>query len=419
MAIKAPKGTKDLLPNNSYKWIYMEDELRKVAETYGMREIRTPMFEHTELFERGVGETTDVVQKEMYTFEDKGGRSLTLKPEGTAPVARAFIENSIYADAQPSKMYYFVDAFRYEKMQKGRLRHFHQFGIEVFGSKQASIDAEGISLAIRSLKEFGLNNLSLNINSLGCPKCRGKFNDALKSYLKENYEELCETCKTRFEKNPMRILDCKEKRCKEIGKSAPIILDYICEECNEHFEDLKKHLDTLDIEYNVDPYIVRGLDYYTKTAFEIINNADGLTICGGGRYDGLIEEVGGPSTPAFGFGMGMERLLIVLEEEGIEIPKPNYIDLYVGSMGDNASRYSLKFINKLREKGINCDCDHMGRSVKAQMKFANKIDSRFSLVIGDSELEENAARLKRMSDGEQFEIILDNIDAIADIIKEK
>ncbi|GAA0780671.1 histidine--tRNA ligase [Hathewaya limosa] len=417
MAIKAPKGTKDLLPADSYKWNYIEDKLRSIAGTYGIREIRTPMFESTELFERGVGETTDVVQKEMYTFEDKGGRSITLKPEGTSPVVRAFIENSIYADAQPTKMYYFVDAFRYEKMQKGRLRQFHQFGIEVFGSKEASIDAEGISLAMRALKEFGLNNLSLNINSLGCPECRKKFNDALKAYLKENYEELCETCKTRFEKNPMRILDCKDKNCKEISKNAPTILDYICDDCKEHFEQLKKYLEVLKIEYKVDPYIVRGLDYYTKTVFEIINTNNDLTICGGGRYDGLIEEIGGPSTPAFGFGMGMERLLITLEEEGIEIPKPNYMDLYVASMGEEANLFVFGFVNKLREMGIKCECDHMKKSVKAQMKFANKLESKFSMVIGDSELEEKKAKLKRMSDGEQFDVSLDNIEEIYNIIK--
>lgn len=417
MVIKAPKGTKDLLPKESYKWIYLEKTLRAISETFGFREIRTPMFESTDLFERGVGETTDVVQKEMYTFEDKGGRSITLKPEGTAPVARAFIENSIYAEAQPTKMYYFIDAFRYEKMQKGRLRQFHQFGIEVFASKEASIDAEGISLAMRSLKEFGLKNLSLNINSLGCPECRAKFNNALKQYLKENYDNLCTTCKTRFEKNPMRILDCKEKSCKEIGKGAPVILDYICEECNEHFEQLKKYLDILEIKYVVDPYIVRGLDYYTKTVFEIINNSDGLTICGGGRYDGLIEEIGGQSIPAFGFAIGMERLLMVLEEEGINITKPNYMDIYIGSMGEEAKLFSFKFANSLREKGIKCDCDHMSRSVKAQMKFANKIESRFSIVLGESELKENKAKLKRMSDGEQFDVYLDSIDEIVKLIK--
>lgn len=416
MAIQAPKGTKDLLPQDSYKWNYVEDKLRNIAATHGMREIRTPMFESTDLFERGVGETTDVVQKEMYTFEDKGGRSITLKPEGTAPTVRAFIENSIYADAQPTKMFYFTDAFRYEKMQKGRLRHFHQFGIEVFGSKEASIDAEGISLAMRGLRELGIEKLSLNINSLGCPTCRKKFNDALKVYLQENYDNLCETCKSRFEKNPMRILDCKEKKCNEISKGAPTILDFICTECSEHFNELKECLDILNIKYNIDPYIVRGLDYYTKTVFEIINETDSLTICGGGRYDGLIEELGGPNTPAFGFAIGLERLIMVLEQESIDIPKPNYMDLFVGSMGSKANKFALSLVNQLRQKGLNCECDHMNRSVKAQMKFANKNESKFSMVIGDSELEENKSRLKRMSDGEQFEVELDNLGQIYDLI---
>ncbi|MDU4828894.1 MAG: histidine--tRNA ligase, partial [Clostridium perfringens] len=277
MAIQAQKGTKDMLPNDAYKWHYIEEKLRKISAEYGIREIRTPMFEATELFKRGVGETTDVVQKEMYTFEDKGGRSITLKPEGTAPAVRAFIENSLYADAQPTKMFYFTPCFRYEKMQKGRLREFHQYGIEVFGSQEASIDAEILSLVMRALTEdFGIKGLSLNINSLGCPKCRAKFNEALKQYLKENYDNLCETCKTRFEKNPMRIIDCKEKRCKEIVKEAPSILDYICEECSDHFSKLKAYLDVMGIEYNIDPQIVRGLDYYSKTVFEVIK--DGLTV---------------------------------------------------------------------------------------------------------------------------------------------
>ncbi|SHK03968.1 histidyl-tRNA synthetase [Hathewaya proteolytica DSM 3090] len=412
MIIKTVKGTKDLLPQDSYKWVYVEGKLRCIANTFGFKEIRTPMFEETALFERGVGDTTDVVQKEMYTFEDKGGRSITLKPEGTAPVVRAFVENGIYADAQPTKMFYFTDAFRYEKSQKGRLRHFHQFGIEVFGSSEASIDAEGIALAIRSIKDLGVDELSLNINSLGCPHCRKNFNDALKAYLKENYQELCETCKTRFEKNPMRILDCKEKTCKEISKGAPIILDFLCEECKEHFEQVKIYLDALHIKYVVDPYIVRGLDYYTKTVFEVINNADGLTICGGGRYDGLIEELGGPSMPAFGFGMGMERLIMVLEAAKVEIPEPVYMDLYIGSMSKEANMEAFKICSDLRKMGIKCEVDHMKRSVKAQMKYANKNQCRFSLIIGDEELENKQAKLKRMSDGEIFSVQLDYVNYI-------
>ena len=415
MAIQGQKGTKDMLPSEAYKWNYIADKLRKISEEYGIREIRTPMFEATELFERGVGETTDVVQKEMYTFEDKGGRSITLKPEGTAPAVRAFIEHSLYADAQPTKMFYFTDCFRYEKMQKGRLRQFHQYGIEVFGSQEASIDAEIISLVMRSLDEFGIKGISLNINSLGCPSCRAKYNEALKEYLKSNYDDLCETCKTRFEKNPMRIIDCKEKKCKEIVKNAPIILDFICDECKEHFEKLKNYLTAMGIEYNVDPQIVRGLDYYSKTVFEVIK--DGLTICGGGRYDYLVEEIGGPKTPAMGFGLGLERLLLTLEEEGIKIEEPNRCDLFIGSMGDNAKLKAMKLAFDLRKEGLKVDIDHLGKSVKAQMKYANKIGARFTFVIGDSEIQENMVNVKRMSDGEQFEVSLDNIQEIANAIK--
>lgn len=415
MAIQGQKGTKDMLPSEAYKWNYIADKLRKISEEYGIREIRTPMFEATELFERGVGETTDVVQKEMYTFEDKGGRSITLKPEGTAPAVRAFIEHSLYADAQPTKMFYFTDCFRYEKMQKGRLRQFHQYGIEVFGSQEASIDAEIISLVMRSLDEFGIKGISLNINSLGCPSCRAKYNEALKEYLKSNYDDLCETCKTRFEKNPMRIIDCKEKKCKEIVKNVPIILDFICDECKEHFEKLKNYLTAMGIEYNVDPQIVRGLDYYSKTVFEVIK--DGLTICGGGRYDYLVEEIGGPKTPAMGFGLGLERLLLTLEEEGIKIEEPNRCDLFIGSMGDNAKLKAMKLAFDLRKEGLKVDIDHLGKSVKAQMKYANKIGARFTFVIGDSEIQENMVNVKRMSDGEKFEVALDNIKNIVNICR--
>ena len=415
MAIQGQKGTKDMLPSEAYKWNYIADKLKKISEEYGIREIRTPMFEATELFERGVGETTDVVQKEMYTFEDKGGRSITLKPEGTAPAVRAFIEHSLYADAQPTKMFYFTDCFRYEKMQKGRLRQFHQYGIEVFGSQEASIDAEIISLVMRSLDEFGIKGISLNINSLGCPSCRAKYNEALKEYLKSNYDYLCETCKTRFEKNPMRIIDCKEKKCKEIVKNAPIILDFICDECKEHFEKLKNYLTAMGIEYNVDPQIVRGLDYYSKTVFEVIK--DGLTICGGGRYDYLVEEIGGPKTPAMGFGLGLERLLLTLEEEGIKIEEPNRCDLFIGSMGDNAKLKAMKLAFDLRKEGLKVDIDHLGKSVKAQMKYANKIGARFTFVIGDSEIQENMVNVKRMSDGEKFEVALDNIKNIVNICR--
>ncbi|WP_123054259.1 histidine--tRNA ligase [Clostridium sp. JN-1] len=414
--IQAPKGTKDILPAESYKWQYLENKFKKIASSYGCREIRTPIFEHTELFQRGVGETTDVVQKEMYTFNDRAGRSITLKPEGTSPAVRAFVESSLYNEAQPTKLFYFTPVFRYENVQKGRLREHHQFGVEVFGSQAASLDAEIISLAMRVYKELGVKDIKLNINSIGCPKCRKKYNDALKKFLSDNYDKLCDTCKTRFEKNPMRILDCKVSSCKKIVKNAPVILDYICDECKAHFENLKKSLTAMGIGYEVDPLIVRGLDYYSKTVFEIIHK--GITICGGGRYDYLIEEVGGPSMPAVGFGMGIERTILTLEENGIEIPKEPYIDLYIGSIGVDAKMEVLKIINRLREEGLKCECDHMNRSVKAEMKYANKIDVRFTLIIGDNELESGTAKLKRMEDGKQFEININDLREIAKIVNE-
>lgn len=415
MLTQAPKGTKDLLPDNSYKWQYLEEKFRNLAAYYGCREIRTPMFEHTELFQRTAGETTDVVKKEMYTFNDKGDRSITLKPEGTAPAVRAFVENGLFNDAQPTKMFYFTPAFRYEKMQKGRLRQHHQFGVEVFGSKDAAVDAELMSIIVRVYKDFGVEGVELNINSMGCPDCRKKYNEALKAYLSSKYEGLCETCKTRFEKNPLRILDCKEQGCKTIVKEAPILLDFICEDCSSHFESLKKYLTAMDIKYVVNPLIVRGFDYYSKTVFEFIDN--GLTLCGGGRYDYLIEEIGGPNMPAVGFGMGIERLLMTLEEKNIEIPKPQYMDLYIGSMGEAGKLEAVKLVNELRKKDLKCECDHMDKGVKAQMKYANKIEAAYTVILGDDELATRKAKFKRMSDGEQFELSLDNLGELVAALK--
>lgn len=417
MAIRAQKGTKDLLPVDSYKWQYLERKLREIAATYGCREIRTPMFEATELFKRGVGETTDVVQKEMYTFEDKGSRSITLKPEGTAPAARAFIEHSLYNEVQPTKMYYFSPCFRYENVQKGRLRQHHQFGVEIYGSKKASVDAEVMSIIARVYDELGIDGVQLNINNIGCPECRPKYNEALKNYLMSRHEELCELCKSRFDKNPLRILDCKNKHCKEIVADAPTILEHVCEDCSSHFEELKKYLNAMSISFNVDPLIVRGLDYYTKTVFEFIDE-NGSTLCGGGRYDNLIKEIGGPDIPSVGFGMGIERLLLALKEKGIEIPKENYIDLFIGSMGEDGELEAISLAYKLRAKGIKCECDHMGKKVKAQMKYANKIEARFSVVLGGDEVENRKANFKRMSDGEKFDLSLDELDKIYEVISE-
>lgn len=415
MDFKAPKGTKDILPGTVYKWHYIEKIMREIAATYGCREIRTPMFEHTDLFKRGVGETTDVVQKEMYTFEDKGGRSITLKPEGTAPSVRAFVENTLYSEAQPTKMFYFTPAFRYEKMQKGRLRQHHQFGVEVFGSKEPSVDAEVISIVMDVYKKLGVEGIQLNINSIGCPTCRKKYNEALTEFLSSRKEDLCTTCLTRLDKNPLRILDCKVDTCKEVVKGAPIILDYICDECKDHFESLKTYLTAMGIEYVINSQVVRGLDYYSKTIFEIMDN--GFTLCGGGRYDNLIEEIGGPSMPAIGFGMGMERLLLTLEEKGINIPEECYMDIYAASMGEDGKVEAIKLVHNLRTLGIKCECDHMARSVKAQMKFANKIGANFTVVLGEDEVKNRVAKLKRMSDGEVTEISLDNFEEIANLIK--
>ena len=415
MEYQAPKGTKDMLPQDSHKWHYVEEIYRETAKLFGMKEIRTPIFEHTEVFLRGVGETTDIVQKEMYTFKDKGDRSITLKPEGTAPIVRAFVENRLFNEAQPTKLYYIIPCFRYEKAQKGRYRQFHQVGTEVFGSKEPSIDAEVITFAMEFLKRLGLKGLSLHINNLGCPSCRPKYNEALKSYLQDNYEDLCPLCKSRFEKNPMRILDCKEKKCNEITKNAPSILDFICEECDTHFSKVKELLTLLGVPFVVDPSIVRGLDYYTKTIFEIIN--DDFTVCGGGRYDKLIGELGGPEMPSMGFAMGVERLIMTLENEGIELPNDSVIDLYIAGMGDVAKNEAFKLANVLRSAGLKVEINHMGRGLKAEMKYANKIGANFTLVLGDTELQERTISLKRMSDGEKFEANLDNIDTILNIIR--
>lgn len=416
MIYQAPKGTKDILPGNVYKWHYVENILRKVAGEAAFREIRTPMFEHTELFLRGVGETTDVVQKEMYTFNDKADRSITLKPEGTAPAARAFIENGIFNDPQPTKLFYFTPAFRYENVQNGRLREFHQFGVEVFGAESALTDAEIINLAMTGLKRLGLNNLHLCINSIGCPECRKKYNEALKKFLYSKKDDLCDVCKTRLEKNPMRILDCKEKKCKAIVSGAPVILDYICDECKEHFEKLKNCLNELKIEFTIDPKIVRGLDYYSRTVFEIIND-DGLTLCGGGRYDYLIKECGGPEVPAVGFGIGIERTLIELDNQKVNIKEEPLLDLYIGAIGERGGIYSFKLAMALRDKGIKCDFNHLNRGVKSQMKYANKMNAAYTIVIGDDEIDNCTGKIKNMSDGTLHDVKLDNMDSFLEVIK--
>lgn len=404
---KAPRGTQDLLPSDSGRWQYIEGIFKDICAAFGYKEIRFPTFEHTELFLRGVGDTTDVVQKQMYTFNDKGGRSITLRPEGTASAARSFIENGLFQLPMPVKMYYDVPCFRYEKSQKGRLREFHQFGVEVFDAKGPSIDAEVVSLAVTFLKAAGLSDLSVNINSIGCPECRARYNEALKEFLRPKLDRLCDTCKSRFERNPLRILDCKSEICNELCKGAPRLLDYICEDCRSHFDGFKNSLDTLGIAYQIDDGIVRGLDYYTKTVFEIISG--GFTVCGGGRYDGLIEELGGDSTPAIGFGLGIERLLLRLEETGVQLPCGDAVKLYIAPMGEAANVHAARLALELRAKGISADYDHMGRSLKAQMKYADKLGAEYTLVLGDNEIAAGSAKVKNMATGEQTEVMLGEI----------
>ncbi|CDF58320.1 histidine--tRNA ligase [Thermobrachium celere] len=408
---KAPKGTKDVLPKDVYKWQYIEQKVREVCSYFGFTEIRTPTFEHTELVQRGVGETTDIFQKEMYTFLDKAGRSITLKPEGTAPAARAYLENNLYADVQPTKLFYITPVFRYENVQAGRLREHHQFGVELFGSKEATADAEVISLAFTFFNSLGLDELKVNINNIGCPDCRPNYNNALKEYLKANFDELCPVCKDRYERNPLRVLDCKNDKCKKIAEGAPVVIDYICDECKNHFEELKAELDALGISYVVDPYIVRGLDYYTKTVFEIISEDIGAksTVCGGGRYDNLIEEIGGPKTPAVGFGLGIERLLLMLESKGIEIPNNKRKLVYIASLGERAKREASKIAFNLRREGISVEKDIMNRSLKAQMKYANKIGADYVIIIGDEELDKGVAKIKDMATGQEREILITDI----------
>ncbi|MBQ9714309.1 MAG: histidine--tRNA ligase [Clostridia bacterium] len=399
--INIPKGTKDVLPQDSYKWQYVESTAREVAALFNLKEIRTPTFEHTELFQRGVGDTTDIVTKEMYTFKDKGNRSITLKPEGTAGAVRSFIESGLAGGVLPAKMYYITPAFRYERPQAGRLREFHQFGVEIFGAKGAQTDAEAIVMADTLLKKLGLN-VKLYINSIGCPTCRAAFNKALKEFFEPNLENLCYDCKARYGKNPLRLLDCKEENCKKINANAPSILDYLCEDCSAHFEELKTCLTLAGVEYEIDPRIVRGLDYYTRSVFEFVSTSIGAqgTVCAGGRYDGLIEELGGNPMPAVGFAAGIERLLIVMEQTGVEIPAPACPTVYIAGMDAECRKKAFSLAIALRAKGVFAEIDHMERSIKAQFKYADKLGAKYVAVIGGNELAEDRANVKCMATGE-------------------
>ena len=417
MLTNAPKGTKDILPEQIGKWNYVENIFREKCKRFGFREIRTPLFEHTELFSRGVGDTTDIVQKEMYTFKDYGERSITLKPEGTASVVRAFLESKQYAETQPTKYFYITPCYRYEKPQAGRLREFHQFGIEVFGAKSMLADIEVISLADNLLKSFGIDGLELRINSVGCPECRAKYRDALREYFRPHYDNLCDTCKDRYERNPMRIIDCKSPEDQKIAAGAPSILDYLCDDCSNAFNDLQKGLDAAGIEYIVDPTIVRGLDYYTKTAFEFVSNDIGAqgTVCGGGRYDNLISEVGGQDIPGVGFGLGIERLLLLMENKGISFPEEDTMDALIVTLGDDAKYYGIKLANELRASGINCDMDSMERNMKGQLKFADRRGYKYAVIIGDNELASGKCQVKNLKESTasdvEFEKLADALQA--------
>lgn len=406
MLTNAPKGTKDMMPDQAYKWHYIEKAFTEICRKYGFDEIRTPVFEHTELFQRGVGDTTDIVQKEMYTFQDYGKRSITLKPEGTSPVVRAYTEHKLYAGVQPTKLYYNIPCFRYEKPQSGRLREFHQFGVETFGTDDMMADAEIISLAYDFLQEMGITDIELRINSVGCPHCRKKHREALREFLKPKYNQLCDTCKDRFDRNPMRIIDCKSPVCHELVQGAPMMIDYMCDDCADAFEQLKSNLDAMGIEYTVDPGIVRGLDYYTKTAFEFVTTKIGAqgTVCGGGRYDHLVEEIGGPATPGVGFGLGKERLLLTMEACGVEIPEPAGADVFIAVMGDEAKAAGLKLMRELRQNGLAVQMDIMGRNIKNQFKYANRIHASKTVVIGQDELENDSFTIKNMETSEQVTV---------------
>ena len=406
MLTNVPKGTKDILPDQVYKWHYVEKKFADICRRYGFKEVRTPAFEHTELFTRGIGDTTDVVQKEMYTFNDHGNRSITLKPEGTSPAVRAFIEHKQYAEVQPTKYYYITPCYRYEKPQSGRQREFHQFGIETFGTPNMIADAEIISLANDFLNSCGITDIQLRINSVGCPECRKKHREALKDFLKPKYDELCSTCQDRYNRNPMRIIDCKSPVCHELVQGAPMMVDYLCEDCKTAFEELQENLKAMEIPFVVDPTIVRGLDYYTKTAFEFVTTSIGAqgTVCGGGRYDHLVEEIGGPPIPGVGFGLGIERLLMLMEANGAEFPEEEKPDVFIAFIGDRAKAFGLKLARDLRLEGISVRMDNLARNIKGQFKYADRLNAKYTIVIGEDELDRGIVSLKNMEKSEQKEV---------------
>ncbi|MYL72028.1 histidine--tRNA ligase [Halobacillus litoralis] len=414
MSMNAPRGTQDILPGTSEIWQYVEEQLADLCRRYHYKEIRTPIFEHTELFQRGVGDSTDIVQKEMYTFEDRGGRSITLRPEGTASVVRSFVQNKVYGlPNQPTKYFYMGPMFRYERPQQGRMRQFVQFGIEALGSDDPAIDAEVLSLALNSYKELGLKSLKLVVNSLGDKESREAHRAALVRHFDPHREELCADCQVRLDQNPLRVLDCKKDREHPAMETAPSILEYLNDYSKDYFEQVKQYLDVMDIDYVVDPNLVRGLDYYNHTAFEIMSEAEGFgaitTLSGGGRYTGLVQEVGGPETSGIGFAMSIERLLMALEAESVELPTDEGLDVFFVSLGDEANRAAVKLTDELRRAGIQVDKDYLGKKMKAQFKAADRLGSKYVLVLGDQELENGVINVKNMTSGEQQEVPLGEI----------
>ena len=409
--IIAPKGTKDVLPNLIHRWQYVEAKFRDVAKRYGFTEIRTPIIEHTELFSRGIGDTTDVVEKQMYTFDDYGGRSITLRPEGTAGICRAYLESKLYADLKPQKLWYEIACFRYEKPQSGRYREFHQFGIEVFGSNNMLADAEVIAFGDDFLRGLGITDLSLKINSIGCPECRPVYRKQLMKFFAEHLDELCDTCKTRYERNPMRIFDCKSSICQGIAKDAPVMIDYLCETCKSDFDELQENLNALEVSFEIDTRIVRGLDYYTKTAFEFVSEKIGAqgAVCGGGRYDHLIKNIGGDDIPGVGFGLGIERLLLVMEAANVSIPVPDVPDTMIVYIGEEARKYALKLLRELRKNGISAEMDVCARNTKGQFKYADKAGAKYTVIIGEDELTSGKGTVRNMQTGEQSEVLFSEL----------
>ncbi|WP_298592831.1 histidine--tRNA ligase [uncultured Mitsuokella sp.] len=410
MPIHAPRGTKDILPDAITGWRYIEETIRTLCRRYGFQEIRTPMFEHTELFQRGIGEGTDVVDKEMYTFTDRSERSLTLRPENTASVVRAYLQNKLYGDSSPQKLFYIGSMFRYDRPQAGRQREFHQFGVELLGEASPLADAEIIMLAVDFLSTLGLRDLALHINSVGCPKCRPVYRQALQDYFEDKRSELCDDCNERFERSPLRILDCKIDAGKPFMEDAPNISDCLCDDCRTHFDRVKGFLNAAGIDFAIDPRLVRGLDYYTKTAFEVKYAPLGAqsAVAGGGRYDGLIEEIGGNPTPAVGFAAGLERILIALEKQELLPNVDKRMDAFVVTLGEETRQPAFRLLAKLRKAGLRASMDYAERSMKTQMKQANKVNARFALILGEDEIKENVVMLKDMEKSEQRKVSFDS-----------